>query len=95
VVSISPVCGGPVRMPPDPNCLFRAYETTIAFSSSANTTYHASSNVDGKYSIKLPIGSYKIQAQGGQMYPSCPVENVVVQVNKTITKNIDCDSGMR
>ena len=95
VVSLSPACGGPVRMPPDPNCLFKGYQTTITFSGS-NNIYSANSNTYGEYSINIPVGTYKIKAQGGQTLPSCPTsETIVVQANKTVVKDIDCDSGLR
>ncbi|MEK7228069.1 MAG: carboxypeptidase-like regulatory domain-containing protein [Patescibacteria group bacterium] len=95
VITTSPSCGGPVRMPPDPNCGPKPYQTTISFFSSTSKPYKTSSDSNGKYSIKLPAGTYKVQAEGGQTLPSCPEEAVVVQSNKTVTKDIDCDSGIR
>lgn len=94
-IGLSPACG--VMMdPPDPNCLFRGYETTISLTNSSGKIYKTNSGADGKYSIKLPIGNYKLQVKGGEVLPRCPdPEDIVVNTNQTLTKNIDCESGIR
>ena len=94
VITLSPVCGVQ-KDPPDPNCAFRAYQTTIYFNG-PGVTYKATSNSNGQYSIKLPAGNYKVHAQGGELYPMCPAtDTVIVETNKTVTKDIDCESGIR
>jgi hypothetical protein len=94
-IGLSPACGV-IMDPPDPNCAFKGYQTTIFFTTSSGKIYKTNSGADGKYSIKLPIGSYKIEAKGGEVLPRCPEpENITVNTNQTITKNIDCESGIR
>ena len=94
-IGLSPACG--VMMdPPDPNCLFRGYETTISFTNSSGKIYKANSGADGKYLIKLPTGNYNFQVKGGEVLPRCPdPESIVVNTNQTLTKDIDCQSGIR
>lgn len=93
-VTLSPGCGVQAD-PPIPGCDHRAYQTTISFNSPTSKPYTATSNTDGYYSIKLPAGSYKTQAQGGEVYPSCPVETLVIKDNQVVTKDLDCESGIR
>jgi hypothetical protein len=94
IVTLSPACGGPVRNPPDPGCTFKAYETSISFNG-PGVTYKATSDTNGQYSIKLPAGVYKVHAQGGELYPMCPTDTITVDTDKTVVKDIDCDSGIR
>ncbi len=95
VVGLSPACGV-IMDPPDPNCAFNGYQTTISFTALSGKIYKANSGSDGKYSTKLPIGNYKMEAKGGEVLPRCPEpENITVNTNQTITKNIDCESGIR
>jgi hypothetical protein len=93
-ITLSPGCGIQTD-PPMPNCGSRLYQTIISFNSLTSKPYTTTSNEDGYYSIKLPSGEYKVQAQGGPIYPSCLEETVEVIVGKIITKNIDCESGLR
>ncbi len=93
LVGLSPACG--VMMdPPDPNCSFRAYETSISFVGK-NGTFKTGSNANGAYSIKLPIGSYLVTAKGGEVLPRCPTDTVIVKANQTTTHTFDCESGLR
>lgn len=95
VVGLQPACGGPLRDPPEENCIFKAYETSISFISSSNKVYKANSGPDGKYSIKLPIGTYKVTAKGGETLPRCPTDTVVVNKDQTTNHTFDCESGLR
>ncbi len=95
VVGLEPACGGPIGIIPDPNCAFKAYETSISFTDSLGKIYKANSGVDGKYSIRLPIGTYKVMAKGGETLPSCPTDAVIVSINKITINNISCESGLR
>lgn len=93
-VGLSPACG--VMMdPPDPNCNFRAYETTISFTNSSGKIFKTNSGSDGKYLVVLPIGTYKIQAKGGEVLPRCPVDTILIKTNQDTVHNIDCESGIR
>lgn len=92
VVSLSPACGIQAD-PPIPGCDFRAYETKISFIGSSKT-YTAMSDSNGNYSITLPAGSYTVQAQGGNTYPSCAADTVVVKSKQTVSKDIVCNSGL-
>lgn len=94
LITTSPGCGGPQTLPPNGGCGPRPYQTTITFGGSSKI-YTATSNASGQYSITLPPGSYKIKADGGQIFPACPESEVVTVVaNQTVTKDITCDSGM-
>ncbi|MBP6858008.1 MAG: carboxypeptidase regulatory-like domain-containing protein [Candidatus Pacebacteria bacterium] len=94
-ISVSPTCGGPETLPPNEGCEPRGYQTTISFLGSKKT-YETMSDESGKYSISLPAGSYNVHAKGGDIFPICPInETIIVQQDKTVIKNIDCDSGIR
>ncbi len=94
VVGVSPVCGIQTD-PPRPGCDFGPYQTTLFFTNTKGVVIKTTSDVAGKYSIRLPIGTYKVHAQGGDLYPACPVDTtVVVGANKTATNDITCNSGI-
>lgn len=94
-VGVSPVCGGPERNPPDPNCQFGPYQTTISFTNASGRVFTTTSNSSGNYSISLASGTYSVKAKGGNQYPSCPTESVTVRLAQTTSKDITCDSGIR
>lgn len=93
VITTSPSCGIQTD-PPLPNCGPRPYQTVVSFFSQTSKPYKVSSDINGRYSIKLPAGTYKVQAEGGPTFPSCKEEVVRVIAEELVIKNIDCDSGI-
>ncbi|MDD5050722.1 MAG: hypothetical protein PHV93_03195 [Candidatus Pacebacteria bacterium] len=95
-VTLSPVC--PVeKIPPDPACAPKPYQTTIEADSTTNTrtVKTTQSGSDGSFSLTLPYGDYTIQATGGNPYPRCSPLTVSVKAPTTNGVNISCDTGIR
>ncbi len=96
-VTLSPVC--PVeRIPPDPNCAPKPYETKITVSSADGSKIikTTQSNADGTFSFTLAPGNYTIQAPGGEMiYPRCSPIMVSIKTSATVQADISCDTGIR
>lgn len=95
-VTLSPVC--PVeRMPPDPKCTPRPFETEIrALTLNGNKLVKAvRSQNDGSFTLTLPYGNYVIQATGGNPYPRCPSINLTLQTSIVNNINLSCDTGIR
>lgn len=94
-VTLSPTC--PVeRMPPEPQCAPKPYQTTIEIFTTDGTELvkTVQTAADGRFSVTLPLGEYSFQAGKGKVMPSCsPVEVRVETVSSTI--DIFCDSGIR
>lgn len=95
LVTLSPIC--PVeRMPPDPQCAPKPYQTKIeAFSSESGKLIKSTqTGIDGHFTLMLPFGNYRIQAGTGTIHPSCPPITLSL---KTVTTSIDisCDTGIR
>lgn len=94
-VTLSPIC--PVeRMPPDPKCAPKPYQTKIeVFSSeSGKLVKTMQSGSDGIFSVTLPFGFYKIEAGTGTVHPSCSPVAIHLQTI-TATADISCDTGIR
>lgn len=94
-VTLSPTC--PVeRMPPDPKCAPKPYQTKIeVFSSeSGKLVKTVQSGSDGIYSVTLPLGFYKIEAGTGTVHPSCSPVSIHLQT-ATAKADISCDTGIR
>lgn len=94
-VTLSPIC--PVeRMPPDPQCAPKPYQTKIEVLTSLGGKLIKSTqtSADGSFALTLPLGNYTIQAGGGTMLPRCSPITVSL---KTATTSIDisCDTGIR
>ena len=92
-ITVSPGCGIQTD-PPSLNCGPHPYQTTISFSTTNNMVFRTTTNSAGEYSISLSQGTYTMKVTGGEIYPSCPVEKVVVPANTTVTKDVDCNSGI-
>lgn len=94
-VTLSPTC--PVeRMPPDPKCAPKAYQTKIEVlsSESGKLVKTMQSASDGNFSVTLPFGFYKIEAGTGTMLPRCSPVAIHLQT-VTATAGISCDTGIR
>jgi hypothetical protein len=96
-VLLSPIC--PVeRMPPDPNCAPKPYQTTIvAFKATATSTpfLTTTSDLSGTFAFSLPSGAYILRARGGSAYPRCQDALVQINVGKSQNVVINCDTGIR
>jgi len=93
-VTLSPIC--PVeRIPPDPACAPKGYETTITAKIGGKIVKSTTSNANGDYKFTLPPGAYEIQAKGGATLPYCNPESVTIKTNTTQTLDLSCDTGIR
>ncbi len=95
-VTLSPTC--PVeRFPPDPNCAPKAYSTLIDIIKEGSTKILKTiqSDASGVFNVDLSLGSYVLQAHGGQTMPSCPLVLVAVKSNQYTNIEISCDTGIR
>lgn len=94
-VTLSPIC--PVeRMPPDPQCAPKPYQTKVeALSASSGKLIKSTqTGADGSYTLTLPFGNYTIQAAGGTMLPRCSPVAVSLKTSTT-SVDISCDTGIR
>ncbi len=93
-VTMGPTC--PVeRIPPDPNCAPRPYQTSIAVKQGNKIIKTITSNQNGLFSTNLKIGSYELEAMGAPVFPRCSPTEVKVSLNQSIVANISCDTGIR
>jgi hypothetical protein len=94
-VTLSPAC--PVeRMPPDPACAPRRYQTTLRIYGTNDIAVASSqSDARGEFRFSLPAGTYRIEAEGGAMFPRCTAQTATVRPNVTTLIEISCDTGIR
>ena len=96
IVLRGPTC--PVeRIPPDPACAPRPYQTTISISKSSDPSNMIStvqSNASGTFNTSLSVGKYIFHAASGSLYPRCEdtLVNIVAGTNDI---TISCDTGIR
>jgi hypothetical protein len=95
-VTLGPTC--PVeRIPPDPNCADRPYQTLVAIFH-ASDPVHAivltHSDASGTFSASLPPGEYTLGA-GESDLPRCDHPQVTVAPQTFTTTTISCDTGIR
>ncbi len=95
-VTLSPIC--PVeRIPQDPSCAPKPYQTTIKVSSVSDNTILKTiqSQSDGGFTFTLPYGKYTIQVSGGNVYPRCSPVSVEIKSATMSSISISCDTGIR
>lgn len=95
-VLLSPVC--PVeRIPPDPNCTAKPYQTTVtAIEKKTNLIIsQTKTNTKGEYFFTLPAGDYMIRAESGAIFPQCEDGVIAITEGSDIVLNISCDTGIR
>lgn len=95
LVTLSPIC--PVeRMPPEPQCAPKPYQTKIEVFSSGSSKLVKSTQTgsDGRFTLALPFGDYTIQAGTGTIHPSCSPVAVSLKASTTLV-DISCDTGIR
>ena len=95
-VTLSPTC--PVeRVPPDPACAPKPYETSIRVFTADGTELikTAKSKSDGSFSLELPFGDYHIEAGGEELYPRCESLLLSLKTTSPSPLSISCDTGIR
>ena len=94
-VTLTPVC--PVeRMPPDPACAPRPYQTTLrVYGANDVVVANSQSDARGEFRFSLPAGTYRIEAEGGAMFPRCTAQTATVRPNVATLIEISCDTGIR
>lgn len=95
-VILSPTC--PVeRIPPDPNCTPRGFQTEIFIQNKSNNKIikNIQSDMNGYFNAKLSPGTYILEAQGKMPFPSCSPVDISVVAEKSIEIEIPCDTGIR
>lgn len=98
-VVLGPTC--PVeRVPPDPGCAPRPYQTAVAISFEAPSgeikqIKTVQTNSSGSFSVAFLPGTYFFQPQGGSVYPRCENSEVVIDAGQVIDVTINCDTGIR
>ncbi len=96
-VLLGPICPG-MRIPPDLACADKGYATTVQViekDSIKSLFASVKSDEEGNYTVLLPQGKYRIQALGGQPFPSCAWEEITVEKDTVLTKDLSCDTGIR
>lgn len=98
-VTIGPLC--PVESdPPDPNCqiteeTYKDYPIAVYTSDKKSKLGQIQPNVDGSYSLELPIGSYLVDLEKQHLFGTTLPVNVKIGENETSILNIDIDTGIR
>ena len=93
-VTLSPVC--PVeRIPPDPRCAPRGYETDIKALDGDSVAGTTRTGADGTFTLIVPYGTYTIEAGGGAVYPRCSPITIIAQSPVLNGYAISCDTGIR
>lgn len=97
LVLLGPVC--PVqRIPPDPNCADRPYQTNLAVTTlEGKVIANFSSNLSGNFKVNMAPGQYVIRyADITKKYPICGTSDVVsVEKGKFTEAYVYCDTGIR
>lgn len=98
-VSIGPLC--PVETdPPDPNCqpteeTYNAWPIVVWTLDKKSKLGQIKPNLDGAYSIELPIGSYLVDLEKQHLFGTTLPVVVKIGENETSILNIDIDTGIR
>ena len=94
VVTIGPTC--PVeRIPPEPQCAPKMYQTTIEISQSGTILKRIDTDTQGVFRVELTPGSYEFTPKGGSPFPSCRPATITVLPNAFTETNPSCDTGIR
>lgn len=94
-VSLGPIC--PVeRIPPDPKCADKPYQTSIRIQKGSVLYTTAQSNSAGQFTVSLAPGVYTFTAVGGNSVPpTCRPEQVTVTADQSQSITLYCDTGIR
>ena len=98
-VIIGPLC--PVESnPPDPNCqpteeTYKAYPIAVWTNNKRSKLGQIQPNVDGSYSLELPVGSYLIDLENQHFFGASLPATIKIAPNETNILHIDIDTGIR
>ncbi len=93
-VTLGPTC--PVeRIPPDPQCAPKSYETSIGIYVNSTLVGLAKTDSNGNFKVNILPGTYDLEPSGGNPYPSCRTQAVTVPKDNYVTVNLSCDTGIR
>ena len=97
VVTIGPTC--PVeRVPADPQCADKPYETTLILASTIigrNGGVLIHTDAEGRFSDDLVPGIYTIRAQDGAVMPRLTPVTFQIKSNERLHLDLKFDSGIR
>lgn len=98
-VIIGPLC--PVESnPPDPNCqptedTYKTYPIAVWTIDKKSKLGQIQPNVDGSYSLELPVGSYLIDLENQHFFGASLPATFKIIPNETNILHIDIDTGIR
>ena len=93
-VTVSPGCPGPQRV--DQECVRPLGGVRVRLIDLAGQPVDAAqTSAEGAFAIAVPPGSYRLEVVAEGRLPRCPPTTVIVEVGKTTTVKITCESGMR
>ena len=93
-VRLSPTC--PVeRVPPDPRCAPRPYQTRIDVYQGLAFVATILSDANGYFRTALAPGTYTVRANPGHTQPRCPSHTVTAPAHAFAMVEIECDTGIR
>lgn len=83
----------------DEACADKPYQTivqVIEANSTKNSTFATSeTDSEGRFTIMLPPGEYRLQALGGSPLPSCDWQTITIKTGVVHEVNLSCDTGIR
>jgi hypothetical protein len=92
-VIAGPTC--PVERPGHP-CPPRPVSATVqAKTYTGRTVASTHTDKDGRYRLKVPVGTYTIVAVTPKPFPRCSPVSVAVSANHETRAGISCDTGIR
>jgi len=93
IVTLGPTC--PVeRIPPDPSCAPKPYETAITITKDGFSR-QVTSDFAGRFRVDIDPGFYQFQAKGGATLPRCSPVPVEIKARSFTWVPISCDTGIR
>lgn len=93
-VTVSPGCPGPQRV--DQECVRPLGGVRVRLIDLAGQPVDAAqTSTEGAFEIAAPPGGYRLEVLTEGRLPRCPPTAVIVEVGKTTTVKITCESGMR
>jgi hypothetical protein len=98
-VVIGPLC--PMEtVPPSSNCqptekTFKEYPIAVYTVEKKTKIAQINPNLDGTYSLELPVGTYIVDLEKGHMFEKNLPATVTIEEGKTTTLNINIDTGIR
>lgn len=100
LVTIGPICGGGVRIPPEPKCADKPYSAVISIQTTdGKEVTRVTSATDGKYTVFLSAGKYNLvplpPSGNDAIPPRGGTITVTVEKDSMTKADISYDSGIR